>query len=231
MRILNALMLATALAMPAAAAMAEAESPRITVTGTGSVDSRPDMATISLGVTTQGGTAAEAMGRNSEELARVLEKLRASGVEDRDLQTSGLSLNPNWTNSNDGTAATISGYVASNQLTIRVRALDSLGGILDAAVKDGANTLNGVTFGLTDPKPVEDEARKRAVQDAAARAALLTTAAGVQLGQVLSITEGGGFEPPRPMYRMDAAEASAVPVAEGEVSTAASVTVVYAINQ
>lgn len=231
MRILNALMLATALAMPAAAAMAEAESPRITVTGTGSVDSRPDMATISLGVTTQGGTAAEAMGRNSEELARVLEKLRASGVEDRDLQTSGLSLNPNWTNSNDGTAATISGYVASNQLTIRVRALDSLGGILDAAVKDGANTLNGVTFGLTDPKPVEDEARKRAVQDAAARAALLTTAAGVQLGQVLSITEGGGFEPPRPMYRMDAAEASAVPVAEGEISTAASVTVVYAINQ
>lgn len=231
MRILNALMLATALAMPAAAAMAQAESPRITVTGTGSVDSRPDMATISLGVTTQGGTAAEAMGRNSEELARVLEKLRASGVEDRDLQTSGLSLNPNWTNSNDGTAATISGYVASNQLTIRVRALDSLGGILDAAVKDGANTLNGVTFGLTDPKPVEDEARKRAVQDAAARAALLTTAAGVQLGQVLSITEGGGFEPPRPMYRMDAAEASAVPMAEGEVSTAASVTVVYAINQ
>ncbi|WP_444666677.1 SIMPL domain-containing protein [Cereibacter changlensis] len=231
MRILNALMLATALAMPAAAAMAEAESPRITVTGTGSVDSRPDMATISLGVTTQGGTAAEAMGRNSEELARVLEKLRASGVEDRDLQTSGLSLNPNWTNSNDGTAATISGYVASNQLTIRVRALDSLGGILDAAVKDGANTLNGVAFGLTDPKPVEDEARKRAVQDAAARAALLTTAAGVQLGQVLSITEGGGFEPPRPMYRMDAAEASAVPMAEGEVSTAASVTVVYAINQ
>lgn len=231
MRILNALMLATALAMPAAAAMAEALSPRITVTGTGSVDSRPDMATISLGVTTQGGTAAEAMGRNSEELARVLEKLRASGVEDRDLQTSGLSLNPNWTNSNDGTAATISGYVASNQLTIRVRALDSLGGILDAAVKDGANTLNGVAFGLTDPKPVEDEARKRAVQDAAARAALLTTAAGVQLGQVLSITEGGGFEPPRPMYRMDAAEASAVPMAEGEISTAASVTVVYAINQ
>lgn len=231
MRFLNALMLATALAMPAAAAMAEAESPRISVTGNGSVESRPDMATISLGVTTQGGTAAEAMGRNSEELGRVLERLRASGVEDRDLQTSGLSLNPNWTNASDGTAPTISGYVASNQLTIRVRALDRLGEILDASVKDGANTLNGVSFGLADPKPVEDEARKRAVADAAARAALLTSAAGVQLGQVISITEGGGFEPPMPMYRMDAAMAAPVPVAEGEISTGATVTIVYAINQ
>ncbi len=231
MRLLNALLLASALVLPAAAALAEAESPRITVTGTGSVDSRPDMATISLGVTTQGGTAAEAMGRNSEELGRVLERLRASGIEDRDLQTSGLSLNPNWTNNSDGSAATISGYVASNQLTIRVRALDKLGSILDASVQDGANTLNGVSFGLADPKPLEDEARKRAVADAAARAALLTTAAGVQLGQVLSISEGGGYQPPMPMYRMEASMDAAVPVAEGEVSTAATVTVVYAINQ
>ncbi|MDH2325612.1 SIMPL domain-containing protein [Cereibacter sp. SYSU M97828] len=226
MKIIKALALGTALALPVAAM---AEAPRITVTGEGRVDARPDIATITLGVTTEGATAAEAMSGNSASLQTVLDRLKGAGVEDRDLQTSGLSLNPNWTQT-DGAAPSISGYIASNVLTVRVRAIDSLGGVLDAAVSDGANTLNGVTFDLADPAPVMDEARKLAVADALARARLLAEAAGVSLGDILSISEGGAVELPRPMFRMDSA-AAGVPVAGGEVSRNASVTVEFAIDQ
>jgi uncharacterized protein YggE len=232
MRILNALMLATALALPMAVAAAAQESARITVTGEGRVDARPDLATITLGVTSEGKTAAEAMVANSTGLAAVLARLKAAGIEDRDVQTTGLSLNPNWQSKPDGTDPAIVGYIASNMVTVRVRALEKLGPVLDAAVKDGANTLNGVTFGLIDPAPAMDEARKRAVADAMVRAKLLTGAAGVSLGPILSITEGGGYVPPQPMYRMEAGMAAdSVPVAEGEISMTANVTIVFGITQ
>jgi hypothetical protein len=231
MRILNALMLATALTLPLAAAVQAADTARITVTGEGRVDARPDMATITLGVMTEAKTAAEAMAANSAELARVLERLRATGIADRDAQTSGLSLNPNWQVPADGTAAVITGYIAQNMLTVRVRALDNLGTTLDAAVQDGANALNGVSFGLTDPAPQMDEARKRAVADAMARARLLTLAAGVDLGPIIEITEGGAYQQPEPMFRQMAEAAKAVPIAEGEVSVSAAVTVVFGLKQ
>lgn len=192
---------------------------------------RPDMATITLGVTTEAATAAEAMAGNSEKLGRVLQRLKEAGLEDRDLQTSGLSLNPNWTQSPEGEAPRIAGYVASNMLTVRVRALDRLGAVLDQAVQDGANTLQGVSFGLVDPQPAMDEARRKAVARAQARAQLLTEAAGVQLGPILEIREGGdGYRPPMPMYR-EAAMDAPVPMAEGEIETTAQVTLVYELKQ
>jgi uncharacterized protein YggE len=236
MRALNTLMLATALTFPLTGmSMADTRPPaNITVTGEGRVDSAPDMATISLGVTTDAATAAEAMSRNSTQLATVLANLKAAGIEDRFIQTSGLSLNPNWTNSmsSDGSGApVIAGYIASNMLTVQVNALDTLGGVLDAAVSDGANSLNGVTFGLKEPKPLMDEARKRAVADAQDRAKLLTGAAGATLGPILTISEGGAFTPPMPMFRMEAAASDAVPVAAGQVSTAVSVTITWEITQ
>ena len=230
MRILKSVFLATALAFPVAGAAFATDAPRITVTGEGRVDTRPDMATISLGVTTQGATAAEAMAANSTQLATVLANLKTAGIADADLQTSGLSLNPNWSQSDSGSAAQISGYIASNMLTVRVRALDGLGGVLDAAVTDGANTLNGVTFGLAEPNPVLDEARKRAVADATHRATLLSSAAGTELGNVISITEGGGYVEPGPMFRM-AADAASVPVAEGQVAMSANVTMVWELKE
>ncbi|MDZ4094498.1 MAG: SIMPL domain-containing protein [Paracoccaceae bacterium] len=233
--LLGGLYLATVFFLPMAG-VAMAEDPaRITVTGEGRADARPDMAAITLGVTTEGATAAEAMTANSTELARVLANLRAAGIADRDLQTTGLSLNPNWDNSygsNDGAAPKIRGYIASNMLTVRVRALDNLGAVLDVAVKDGANSLNGVSFGVTDPAPLLDEARKRAVGDALHRAQLLTEAAGARLGKLASISEGGGYAAPAPMFRKETAiAADAVPVAEGEVSMTVSVTITWEIAQ
>ncbi len=235
MRVLNSLMLASALSLSIAGlANAQVLPPaNITVTGEGRVDSPPDMATISLGVTTQGATAAEAMSANSAQLATVLANLKTAGIEDRFIQTSGLSLNPNWSNnysSENGEAPKIDGYVASNILTVQVNAIDTLGGVLDAAVSDGVNTLNGVTFGLKEPKPLLDAARKLAVADAKDRATLLTGAAGVTIGPIMTISESGGDAPPGPMFKMDQA-AESVPVAAGQVSTLVSVTITWEIAQ
>lgn len=227
---LTLLALTASLALPLPALADDAMRPTITVTGTGTVEAVPDIATLSIGVTTQGETAAEALSANSAALDAVMARLTAAGIEARDMQTSNLSLNPNWTgyDSSSVSGPTIAGYVATNMLTIRVRALDGLGAVLDAAVADGANTLNGLTFGLADPDPALDAARQEAVAVARARAALLATAAGVKLGRVLSISEGAAPMDPVPMFRAEAS-ASPVPVAGGEVGLSASVTIFYEI--
>lgn len=231
MRIFKVCSIAVACLLPASLpAFAEGQG-QITVTGEGVVDGVPDMAVLSLGVTTQGQTAAEAMAENSAALAKVLEKLKASGIEDRDLQTSNLSLNPNWSNYDNSSGQKITGYTASNLLTVRVRALPALGGVIDAAISDGANALNGLSFALSEPRPALDAARKAAVADARAKAELLAGAAGASLGPILSITEGGGAPVPGPMFRAEAMMSDAAPIAAGEISTTAVVTIVYQITQ
>ncbi len=224
MRLIQALTLSAILALPfAAPAFAQATQPTITVTGTGTVQAVPDLATLMIGVTTQGETAAIALTANSAAVEAVIARLTASGIEARDLQTSNLSINPNWSNS-DSSSTGISGYVASNLLTVRVRKLDGLGAVLDAAVADGANTLNGLTFGLAAPEPALNEARKAAVADARAKAELLVAAAGLKLGRIVMIGESGAWTDPAPMFRDSAA---AVPVAGGELGMTANVTVQF----
>jgi uncharacterized protein len=232
MRILNAIILATSLSLPMVGA-ALAESPAtISVSGEGRVATSPDMATISLGVTTFGDTAAAAMAMNSEELAKVMANLTAAGIEAKDIQTTGLMLNPNWSYDSSGTTGTINGYTAMNMVNVRVRALDGLGGVLDAAVKDGVNTLNGLTFGIADPQPVNDEARKLAVADAVRKAGLLAEAAGVKLGAVTAISEQTGYADPAPMFRAEAsAGPGGVPVAGGEVAMTVMVNMTWALAQ
>ena len=232
MRALAVLLLSATLTMPLSVRAEEAQPPMITVTGTGTVEAAPDIATLSIGVTSQGDTAAAALSANSTALEAVMARLTAAGIEARDMQTSNLSINPNWTgyDSASVTGPVISGYVATNMLTIRVRQLDGLGAVLDAAVADGANTLNGLSFGLADPEPALNEARKEAVADARARAELLATAAGVKLGGILSISETQAYSEPVPMFRADAS-AAPVPVAGGELGLSANVTILYKIEQ
>jgi uncharacterized protein YggE len=214
-----------ALAMPAAAQDATLDAGRITVTGTGTVEAAPDIATLMIGVTTQGATAADALTANSTAVAAVIARLTRAGIEAQDMQTSNLSLNPNWTGY-DSSVASISGYIASNLLTVRVRKLDRLGSVLDAAVADGANTLNGLTFGLADPDPVLDKARIAAVADAQARAELLAEAAGVSLGRLVALQEAGGFMEPMPMFRAEVS-ATPLPVESGALGLTATVTLEY----
>lgn len=204
----------------------------ISVTGTGTVEVAPDIATLVIGVTTEGPTAAEALATNTAALGAVMARLSAAGVAPRDMQTSSLSINPQWTGYDSASVSgpAIAGYSAANLLMIRVRQLDGLGAVLDAAVSDGANTLNDLAFGVADPAPVLDAARREAVADARARAKLLATAAGVTLGRVLSIREGSEASDPGPLLRAEAA-AAPVPVAGGELGLSASVTIFFEIVQ
>lgn len=231
MRSLPALALAASLSLPfALPALAQDAAPGlITVTGEGVVRAIPDQAVLMIGVTTQAETAAAALAANSTSVRAILAQLTAAGIAERDVQTSNLSINPNWTNYDGSSEAQISSYVASNQLEVRIRALDSLGAVVDAAISDGANTLNGLTFGVTDPKPLLNEARKAAVLDARARAEVLAEAVGAKLGRIVSLTDGGNYSGPAPMFRADAAS-GAPPVQGGEVGLTSTVSVTYEIG-
>lgn len=230
MRAFQVLALSTALIVPMALPSLAEEAARITVVGEASIAATPDMATVSLGVTTEGPTAAEAMAANSKALATVIDRLKAAGIAEHDLQTSNLSLSPNWVGYEAGQTPKISNYMAMNMLNVRVRDLAALGSALDASIADGANTLNGITFELSAPRPVQDEARKAAVTDAAAKAALYAEAAGVKLGKIVSISEAQNYNGPVPVF-MDAKAAAPVPVATGQIALQTSVTVSYEIAE
>ncbi|MBT8475750.1 MAG: SIMPL domain-containing protein [Alphaproteobacteria bacterium] len=206
---------------------------RISVSGEGRVEAVPDMATVRLGVTTQAPGAREAIDDNSRAMAAVLDRLAGLGVAERDIQTQGFSVSPRWENRSNAPAR-IAGFVAQNRVAIRVRDLDALGGILDAVARDGANSFDGLSFGLQEPGPVQDAARRAAVADARARAALYAEAAGVELGRLLSLGDvGAGPQPgPMPMARAEMAMVSdAVPMAAGELSITAQVLMVFEIAE
>jgi hypothetical protein len=137
-------------------------------------------------------------------------------------------LQRNWSDSSLSKAN--EGYTASNTLSVRVRDLPSLGALLDAAVSDGANTLNGVNFAVTDPAPLLDEARKRAVADARHRAEVFAQAAGSTLGPITTITEGAG-QSPAPQFGYARAAMAAPPVEAGEISLSAAVTITWQLAQ
>ncbi len=231
MRFIGILSAFVILALPA---VAETPVATIAVTGEGRVEASPDMATLSLGVVTEGRTAAEALDANTDAVAAMIARLKSAGIEDRDLQTSGLSLGPRYNySSSSGESPTITGYSAQNMVTVRIRAIDTVGAVLDGAVSDGANTLNGLTFGMQDSEALLDEARRLAVADAARKAGLYAEAAGVTLGRVISISEPGGVQPPMPMIMAEAAFAKGgdVPVATGEVNLSAAVSIIYEIAE
>lgn len=218
---------------PAPANTTPSRAPAVlNVTGQGVVRSVPDMAELSIGVTSSADTAAAALAENSEALTAVIEKLKQAGIEERNLQTAGMSVTPEWSNSyssssSEGDSNRITGYSAQNMLSVQVLAIGDLGAILDAAVSTGANSVHGPSFGLQDPRQAEDKARLAAVADARVKGELLAEAMGMKLGALVSLTDGAGYGGmPSPAYRLEAASAS-VPVQIGEVATSAAVSVVW----
>jgi uncharacterized protein len=165
-------------------------------------------------------------------MTAVMDRLATAGIAPVDIQTGQLTLDPVYDNSSYDSSggSKIMGYVATTMVQVRVRDLTVVGTVLDAVVQDGANRLAGVSFDLADRGPAMDEARRRAVADAQARADLFATASGVTLGALITLTEQSGYMNPAPMFDARMADASmAVPVAGGEVSLQAMVTMVYAI--
>ncbi len=213
------------------AALAQATTDRlITVTGEGSVAVAPDLAYVNLGVSHDAETADEALTAMSIGMRAVLGRLEAAGIAPADIQTGQLSLSPRYDSSSyDGTLKML-GFTATTTVNVRIRDMDKLGGVLDAVVEDGANQFGGITFDVTDPAAAMAEARRAAVADARAKAELFADAAGVTLGDLVTLNEHGGFMAPAPMMAARVAEdAGSVPIAAGEVSLQTSVTMVYAI--
>ncbi|MEO1909555.1 MAG: SIMPL domain-containing protein [Paracoccus sp. (in: a-proteobacteria)] len=206
-----------------------AQMSRLSVTGDGLARIAPDMVTVQLGVTTQGDSAKTAMDQNSDQQAAVIKALTDAGIDQAQIQTSGLNLNPMMEYGEDR-APTVTGYQASNMVSVRVTDLARLGEVLDAIVSAGANEINGIVFAREDGADAQDDARKQAVADARRKAEVLAEAAGLTLGPVLTIRDnqnGGGG--PRPMMRMEAAMADSVPVQAGEMEMSSQVDIEYAL--
>ena len=220
-RTMMALGLAAAIALPAAASAAETQPPpRIIVTGEGEAAVPPDMALLSLSVMREARTAREALDANNAAMAEVIAAIKLFGIADRDLQTSGIQINPryNYTNKPDGTQdAELVAYQVTNTLSVRIRDLVKTGEILDKAVSLGVNQGGNITFANDDPSTVLSEARKKAVADAMAKARTLSDAAGVQLGRIIEISDQTFSAQPMPIEAkaFDRAVA-AVPVQSGE---------------
>ena len=239
-RTLSIAAFAAAFAGVAAAQAQETDKDKATivVAGEGRATVAPDMAVLQLSVVKDAKTAREALDANNKAMAEVLKALRADGIADRDLQTSGFSVNPqyNYPPNNDGgnRPPELIGYQVANGVSVRVRDLAKLGDIVDKSVTLGVNQGGGIQFTNDKPEGTITEARKAAVADAIEKAKVLAEAAGVSLGNIVEITEQGFRPEPVPMMRAGMAKeyaADSVPMATGENSYNVTVNVTFAIKQ
>jgi uncharacterized protein YggE len=213
------------------------KEPVIVVSGQGDASVVPDLAIVNLSVAETAKTAREALDINNGAMTSVMKALKDQGIADRDLQTSGLSIQPQYSypQNEDGTPKlpVLNGYTVTNGLTVRVRDLAKLGAILDQSVTSGVNQGGDIRFTNDDPEKALEEARAEAVKNAAAKAKTLADAAGVKLGRVVEISESAGGADPQPMMRMQMAKeaADAVPIAAGENTYVVNVSVTFTIAE
>jgi uncharacterized protein YggE len=206
-------------------------SANVTVTGTGKVSYVPDLAYLGVGVSSEGKTAAEAWTKNRAAVQKLFDALKALGIDPADFKTGSTNLTPRYVY-HSGQDPQLVGYTASYELSVTVRKLDGLGTVMDRLVEAGANQRMSVSFATSDEEKLLDEARIKAVTDARKKAQLYTTAAGANLGPVVSIAEGEGA--PRPIYTMErtaADKGAGLPIAPGRQELTVRVTVVFGIVQ
>ena len=238
--LLRAALLASALTAAAAVPAAIAQAPAPTaesmfrattfnLSAYGETRIAPDMASISLGVLTQGKTAAEALAANAARMSAVIASLKKAGIADRDIQTSNLNVSPQYRYVQNE-APVLTGYQVSNQVSVTVRDLKKLGPAVDATVNAGANQVNGIGFGLADPTAAENAAREAAVKALTAKAELYARATGYHIARLVTLSEGGGYAapPPMPVMAMRAqAKDMGTPVAGGELTVRIDITGLY----
>lgn len=206
----------------------------ISVSATGTSSQAPDTASVSAGVVTQGITAGEAMQSNATMMSAVFDQLKAAGIPAKNIQTSQLSLQPRY-NYQDRKAPTIEGYEARNTVSAKTEDLTSVGPMLDALVRAGVNNINGVQFSIKDSKAAKDAARTDAIKEARAKAESMAEAAGVKLGKLQSLSEGGGSFRPHDQVIVTGARAMSMDsaptqIAAGEQSLSVTVNMTYAID-
>jgi uncharacterized protein YggE len=220
--------LAAAATLLAAPALAQTAPPAaISVTGEATVSAPPDMAEIDGGFTSEAKTAREASDANNTAMGKLLLALKAAAIDEKDIQTSRLSLQPQSAPNHVGVPA-IAGYRASNHVTIRLHDVTKVASVIDMLVGAGANDIGGISFMVSGASKLLDQAREQAIADARRKAEIYAKAAGVTLGAPLSISENGGS--PMPMQFRAKAMATATPVAPGEETLSVSVNVSWAIK-
>ena len=208
------------------------EGTRLDVVATGEVSRVPDIARINAGVVTQAPTATAAIEQNARRMNAVRSALRRAGIADRDIQTSNVSLNPDYRYVENQSPQLV-GYRAGNEVTVRFRDIANTGRILDALVAQGANQINGPMLGLDKPEAALDEARTAALRTAQARAELYARALGKRVRRVLSVSEAGiGHQPvPRPMAEArGASDMAQTKIDPGEQIVSISLTVSYELQ-
>jgi hypothetical protein len=204
--------------------------PAISVTGEATMSVAPDQAQVDGGVTSDAKTAREASDANNAAMGKVLLALKGAGIEEKDYQTSRLSLQPKYAPERSG-PSTVVGYRASNRVTIKVRDVNKIAGVIDILVAAGANEIGGINFVVSQASKLLDDIREKAIADARRKAEIYAKAARVTLGEPLSIAEEGGAMPvfrgkmPAPMATMAPA-----PVAQGEETLSVTVSVSWAIK-
>ena len=188
----------------------------------------PDQAQVDGGVTSDAKTAREASDANNAAMGKVLLALKGAGIDEKDYQTSRLSLQPKYAPDRSG-PSTVVGYRASNRVTIKVRDVTKIAGVIDILVAAGANEVGGINFVVSQASKLLDDIRDKAIADARRKAEIYAKAAGVTLGEPLSISEDGGSAP---VFRgkMAAPMATAAPVAQGEETLSVTVSVSWAIK-
>lgn len=213
-----------AVALPSAAMAQQASitqsiaGTRLDISATGEVARVPDVAIISAGVVSRSATASGALQDAADRMQRVIAALKRAGIEDRDLQTSSVNLNPEYRYENNQPPQLV-GYSATNSLNIRFRDIRRSGRILDALVAQGANQINGPSLTVDKPEAALDEARAKAIAAGRARAELYARSLGMRVVRVVSINESGAsypVPPPMPMYEARAQAASATRIEPGE---------------
>ena len=216
--LLTALALGAAVVPAAAAAQVQTvpvqvpmiRGTRLDVAATGEVTRVPDVAIISAGVQTLQPTATAAIEQNAARMERVRTALKRAGIEDRDIQTSSINLNPEYHYANNQPPR-LTGYRATNSVNVKFRDLKRTGAILDALVAEGANQINGPNLTIDKPEAALDEARTKAITNGRARADLYARTLGMRVVRLLSVSEGGGYNvpPPMPMVQMMAERGAA----------------------
>jgi len=205
---------------------------KIYVSGTGHAAQAPDQASVSAGVVSEGTTAGEAMRKNAARMTSTFAALKKAGIDDRDIQTSQMSLQPRYDYQNRQKPR-ITGYEVRNTVSAKSDDLENVGPMLDALVDAGVNNINGVNFSIKDAKSAKAKAREDAIANAKAKADAMAKSAGVRLGKILEIRESsGGHRPPQPMMMARGmAEDVSTPIAAGEQTLSVTVSMTYAIDQ
>ena len=232
-RLLPVLLALFAGAPVAADAQTPAEPPAvISVTGEARISVPPDLSQIDAGVTSEARTAREASDANNAAMSKVLLALKGAGVDEKDYQTSRLSLQPQYSAAKTGAPPSIVGYRASNRVTVRLHDIARIAGVVDTLVTAGANDIGGINFMVSQASKLLDNAREQAIADARRKAEIYAKAAGVTLGSALRISEEGT---PQPLFRTRMAAPMAagapVPIAQGEETLSVSVAVTWVIKQ